>query len=72
MGDLEVKLEQMRGEQIAQSERMERALADMTAALRSFEKSMDLIKWLVIAVIGSSLGADALRMLASVVLKATP
>jgi hypothetical protein len=72
VGDLEVKLEQIRGEQVAQAERVERALTEMTAAIRSFEKGMDLIKWLVLAVISASLGADALRLVASVLLKGTP
>lgn len=67
-----MKLEQIRGEQVAQAERVERALTEMTAAIRSFEKGMDLIKWLVLAVISASLGADALRLVASVLLKGTP
>lgn len=73
MVDIEVRLEQMRGEQLAMSDRLERAMVAQTAAIVSFERKFDqTVRWLVIAVIGSAMGSEGLRIVASVILKGTP
>ncbi len=68
-----MKLEQILGELALQRQIVVQALNANSAALASLERKIDgTVKWLVVAVIGSAMGTEALRIFASALLKATP
>lgn len=70
MGDLEVKLEQVSGELAMQHQVMLQALNANTAALKSLDRKFDsMLRWLIVAMIGSAMGTEGLRVIAAVILK---
>ncbi len=70
MEGIEVKIEQILGELALQRQIVVQALEANTNALQSLERKIDgTVKWLVVAVIGSAMGTEALRIVAAAVLK---
>lgn len=68
-----MKLEQILGELALQRQIVVQALNANSAALASLERKIDgTVKWLVVAVIGSAMGTEALRIFAATLLKVTP
>lgn len=68
-----MKLEQILGELALQRQIVVQALNANSAALASLERKIDgTVKWLVVAVIGSAMGTEALRIFAAALLKVTP
>lgn len=73
MEGTDVKLEQILGELALQRQIVVQALNANSAALASLERKIDgTVKWLVVAVIGSAMGTEALRIFAAALLKVTP
>lgn len=68
-----MKLEQILGELALQRQIVVQALNANSAALASLERKIDgTVKWLVVAVIGSAMGTEALRIFAAALFKVTP